>query len=404
MIASCLRNLETPFFYLDRAQVRNGVTTLKKAFEKYWNNYIIGYSVKTNSLPALAKEMLLLGVSAEVVSHDEYEMAKAIGFPANRILCNGPIKKEEWLNSIVKDKVKVNIDSNAEVEYFKSIALLNANEEYSVGIRVNLDAESIFGSEINTDSLGSRFGFSYENRALEKVLIDFSQYSNIHITGLHFHVNSNSRSLEIYSWIAEMFVQIVKKYELRSVSYVDFGGGFFGGVPGKPTWDDYVSQVTKVLSREGFCSKNLCVIFEPGVSLLANSLTYYTRVVDIKYNSVSAIAILDGSRVHIDPFFHKKKGQYFYTIHNESMRESTSVCNSQLTGYTCLESDRFFKEEGFVAIGDILEFNKVGAYTLTLSPLFITYFPAVYALADDGKLICVRQKWTVREFLQKSEY
>lgn len=397
MIDSRFKNLATPFFYLDRKEIQEGVQALKSAFERYWSNYEIGYSVKTNSLPALAKEMLSLGVSAEVVSQDEYEMVRTIGFPSNRIVCNGPIKKTEWLDNITSNNVKVNIDSYAEVKYFKSSALLNSDKLYSIGIRVNLDVESVFGSEINTGDLGSRFGFSYENGTLKSVLKELSEHPNIHISGLHFHVNSNSRSLEIYHWLADKFVQIVREFKLSSLNYVDFGG-----VPGKPTWDDYVCEVSQVLNQAGFKSSNLCIIFEPGVSLLASSLTYYTRVVDIKENSVSPIAILDGSRVHIDPFFHKSKRQYFYKIYNNP--SGSLVKNSQLTGYTCLESDRFFQEESDVSLGCIIEFSKVGAYTLTLSPLFITYFPAVYSINDDNEVVCVREKWTVKEFLQKSKF
>ena len=45
----------TPFFLLDENHLANQVDLIHKAFEKYWVNGLVAYSVKTNSLPYLAK-------------------------------------------------------------------------------------------------------------------------------------------------------------------------------------------------------------------------------------------------------------------------------------------------------------------------------------------------------------
>ena len=47
---------------------------LKDSLEKSWNNYRIGYSFKTNSLPWLVTFLKERGVLAEVVSDDEYAL------------------------------------------------------------------------------------------------------------------------------------------------------------------------------------------------------------------------------------------------------------------------------------------------------------------------------------------
>ena len=43
--------------------------------EAYWQNYIIGYSYKTNALPWLISYLNDQGCFAEVVSDDEYKLA-----------------------------------------------------------------------------------------------------------------------------------------------------------------------------------------------------------------------------------------------------------------------------------------------------------------------------------------
>ena len=70
---------KTPYFILDKKILLDEVNKLKGVISTYWPNTIIAYSVKTNSLPYLAKMLHGLGVYAEVVSEDEYDMVELCG-------------------------------------------------------------------------------------------------------------------------------------------------------------------------------------------------------------------------------------------------------------------------------------------------------------------------------------
>lgn len=74
-----------------------------------------------------------------------------------------------------------------------------------------------------------------------------------------------------------------------------------------------------------------------------------------------------------------------------------------ICGYTCMENDRLFVLENAPRLqpGDIIRYQKVGGYTMCLTPLFICYFPAVYA-EEQNRLICVREHWKETEYVQKS--
>lgn len=81
------------------------------------------------------------------------------------------------------------------------------------------------------------------------------------------------------------------------------------------------------------------------------------------------------------------------------------ICKKEqvICGYTCLEYDRLMKIENNVElqIGDKIKFNKIGAYSIALSPLFIEYFPKVYVKNENGYM-CVRERWDIDEYIQKS--
>lgn len=397
-----LEKLPTPFFFLNQDILLTDICSLKGAIQTHWANTMIAYSVKTNSFPPLLQILRHQKVGVEVVSIDEYNLVRKCGFLSDEIVCNGPIKSESWIKEILSEQIILNIDSKKELYSITELAITNPTKILNVGIRVNFDIESVFSGESNGDENGIRFGFSYETGELADVIQVLQSIKNINITGLHLHVSTKSRSLEIYKYLTGLFISIVRDYNLIGISYFDIGGGFFGGIESPLNWDTYLETISGVLYKNGFSPQKLKLIIEPGVSLIAGAFSYYTRVSDIKTTKRANFVTLDGSRTHIDPFFHKSK--YFYTLIS-SVKEQSDGLSQILAGFTCLEYDRFFeiKTDSFLNIGDLFIFDKVGAYTMTLSPLFISYFPSVYTLNQDGEVQLLREKWGVEEFIQKTK-
>ena len=294
----------------------------------------------------------------------------------------------------------LNIDSHVELTHAIAHAKSNPESRYGVGLRVNVDIEKYFPSESKAGEQGSRFGFCMENDELSEAVSLLRSCGNIYINGLHLHVSTSTRKVEIYEWLSDLFGDIVSRYDLKEIEYFDIGGGFFGGMPNCPGWNEYLSVISKVLYNKGFTSDNLTVILEPGVSLLAGAFSYYASVVDVKQTNRSRFIVTDGSRIHIDPFFHKTS--YFYEHICEAKK--FHLDKQIVVGFTCLEYDNIMvlENQQEVSVGDRFRFDKLGAYTLTLSPLFISYFPAVYVLNEDESLQCVRERWTAKEFIQAS--
>ena len=86
--------------------------------------------------------------------------------------------------------------------------------------------------------------------------------------------------------------------------------------------------------------------------------------------------------------------------------KGSKVLEQQIvTGYTCIEMDRFLvvEEQPELLNGDRITIYNVGAYTMSMSPLFIEYFPTVIVTDCDGTTEVVREKWTTKEFVQNSK-
>ena len=386
----------TPFFIIHKDKIDKQVLELKQSLSKKWAKNIIGYSFKTNNLPWLIGYMKSLGLWAEVVSSDEYNLAKSLGYLPERIIFNGPVKgKDEFIDAVENNAI-VNIDSHRELEWLldcKSESICNCN----IGLRVNFCLENYCPGETQCGKEDGRFGFSLENGELDKA-IKFLEDNNIPLSGLHLHCSSKTRSLNIYRSIAQVASNIIKSKNLN-LKYMDVGGGFFGGMPEKPSFDDYCNVISGVL-KENDIMENITIIVEPGMSVVGACIDYVTSVVDIKHTLNNSFYVLDGSRIHIDPLM--KKSKYKYHIESTHSDSDFSEDDYIFCGFTCMENDRFFSDNKLLSIGDRVVFEKVGAYTMGLSPQFIEFYPPIYA-SDGEKIETVRKKITASEFIKLGE-
>ena len=343
-------------------------------FDRRWSgNTVYGYSVKTNNFPFMLRTALELGFFAEVVSPDEYAFALRCGASAERIIYNGPQKRETVLEACANGSV-VNIDNLEELamvcEKFR-----DSDFTPSVGLRINYDLESECPGETTCTGIPGRFGISLENGDFERALAMLRD-NGIGLAGLHLHQSSKSRSLRIYTSIAETAVRLGQSFGLDSLRYIDIGGGFFGGnfFPGKPTYEEYAETVCSVL-RRFYSPERTALVLEPGAAILATSMDYLTDVLNIRDVRGHRIVTVDGSIVHINPFMNPHPTPF--TMINPGPETDAEQI---IGGSTCMELDRFYPRDikNLVQHDSRLLFHCCGAYMSTHNSNFINAAPNIY--------------------------
>ncbi len=413
--------IPTPYFLLDEPNLQKYFDMLTGALKENWPNYRIGYSFKTNSLPWLVNFYKKQGAYAEVVSRDEYGLARYLGFQDSEIVYNGPYKDEQSFRDVVLAGGYVNVDSKWELEWLTKLSgeleegkiftgFSNNSEitpeeqaeekekvsEIHVGIRVNFNLEQMCPGETTMGETSGRFGFSYENGEFAKALSYVRALPHVKVTGLHLHSSSKSRSVQIFRSIAQMACRLKKEFDL-TLSYVDIGGGYCGGMEGRPEYPDYFPAIAEELHRE-FAPEQTQLVVEPGISLISKGSFFVTSVIDVRDIRDTRYLITDGSRFNIDATMIKSS----YLYHTKLQNPSAPVMDRQeITGYTCMECDRLFTMEKLPELqtGDQIIYENVGGYTISLNPLFIQYFPAVY-VRNGEHMTEVRKKWTAKEYVQ----
>ena len=369
--------VNTPCFMIHKAILEENVHTFLDGMKRHWPNSRLSYSVKTNSLPWVLKYMHSQGVMAEVVSDEEYELALRCGFRDDEIAFNGPIKGEALFERAIHGGACVNMDSRRELEWLKALA----PEGAVLGIRINVPPEVFRAQDIGYQDEGFRFGFSDDSGALREALEWVRETAKPADIGLHLHCNSITRDVEVYRAIAQYARQMCVKYGIQP-RYIDIGGGFFGGVPGKATPDDYFSIIAEELNKSEL-TKGAMLIAEPGSALVGSAIDLVTTVLDVKDTARSRIVTTDGSRIHIDPLW--KKERYLYAI--EAKGQAIYAGDQVICGYTCMDHDRLMRlrNETELSVNDRIIYRRVGAYAVTFGGPFICYIPEVYV--EDGATV-----------------
>ena len=385
--------LQTPCYIIHKDKLDEGIQLLKDALQKDWKNSCVGYSFKTNSLPWVVEKMKQTGFWAEVVSENEYDLACKHGF--EHVIYNGPVKgKRSFFHALEKGAI-INLDAKRELDWLEE----SGKKDVTVGLRVNFNLESMCPGETSGGEEGSRFGFSVESGEFAQALERLDKIG-VKLSGLHLHTSSKTRSISIYRALARKACELKREFGLK-LSFIDIGGGYFGGMENRPKFPDYTKVIAEELSKE-FSMRETMLIMEPGTSLITPPVEYLSSVVDVRKTYANVIVTTDGSRIDIDPLHGKKN--YFHEFQYQDTTEEGAILEKQvICGLTCMENDRLFVAENKKAlqVGDRISYQKVGGYTMCLTPLFIRYFPKVY-LEENGEYRLVREAWTPEEYSQRS--
>ena len=394
------------YYLIKESELKKDIELLRGALRDNWgDNSIMGYSVKTNSLPWLLNHLRKEGFYAEVVSDSEYDLARRLGYDADKIIYNGPIKDRAVFKQVIKDGGIVNLDSNYELDWLEEMSA--SSMSIKVGIRINADIASLSPNEELLEEDGGRFGYCLENGTVAQVIERIKSMPNVKLSGLHLHSSTKSRSVEVYGALAKLAVNVARDYSL-DIEYIDMGGGYFGGRDDMPNYRDYFGVIARVLS-ECFSKDKVTLIAEPGVSLVSRASSLITEVIDTKDIRGHRYVVTTGSRVLLNP----QVTRHTYPHHIEYMEPPTApdgprqpLPSQWICGSTCMEYDRLFeiRDGAELKPGDRVVYDLAGGYTIALSPLFIHYFPKVIIEKITGETFVARDEWTNDEFLMKNHW
>jgi len=391
-IEGLVEKFGSPLFVFSEKMMKQKYDEAFDAFSNVYPNVVFAWSYKTNYLNGICHFFHRQGSIAEVVSHFEYEKAKALGIKGENIIFNGPYKNMQSLETAIEDNAIINIDSFDEIEDIEEIAK-RINKKVEVGIRINVNS-GIYPQ-------WSRFGFNLEIGQAFNAVQRIHKSNFLQIRGVHTHIGTFILDTNAYRLAARKiseFVKTIEDYTKLEIKYLDLGGGLpsqnhLKGIYHTPEISvPKVSEYAKVIGEElTWLTKRKtppCLFMELGRHLIDDSGFLITKVVTEKL-------LPDGRRSYVlDAGVNLLYTSTWYKYNIELDREVSGIMEpSILFGPLCMNID--IVEEA-IMLPRIKRFQNmilspVGAYNITQSMQFIQYRPACVLIEENSKIKILRR-------------
>lgn len=357
------------FYLLDSDIFEKKFLELSKTFKKYYPNFNIAYSYKTNYIPKLCKIVNSNGGFAEIVSEMELDIALKSGVDYDRIIWNGPIKNYNIMDKFLISGGTVNIDNYNEWKHIESLANDNSEIKIKVGIRCNFDVG---------DSVLSRFGIDTGSKEFETICEEIASLKNVRLISIQCHFAKRNAGYwkKRTETMISIYEKLINNYGLQ-VERIDLGGGLSGFMSEDFAnqihavsygYDDFAESSAKILA-EYFKDKDYkpLLVIEPGTALAADCMRAVFKVINIKSVRDKTIATVFGSQKNIS----MQGINPPMTIVHCSI-DGKEYSNLDIAGYTCIESDYLYRGySGKLAEGDFIILEYCGSYSIVMKPPFI---------------------------------
>ena len=382
----------SPLFVYSEKNLRRKCRDMRRAFSTRYPNVEFGWSYKTNYLQAICAVMHQEGAIAEVVSEMEYDKARKLGIPGEKIVFNGPFKPMPALEKAARDGATINVDNLDEICDLEVVAA-KLGRVLNIGLRINLDA-GIYPQ-------WSRFGFNLETGQAHAAARRISQGKKLKLTGLHCHIGTFILDPAAYGRQIEKMVAfgyvLEKDFSFR-MDYLNIGGGFPSRSKLKgvylhpdvsiPAIDDYAECVSNALSRSLRPGDFPKLMLESGRAMVDEAGYLISTITASK-------RLADGTRAYVaDAGVNLLFTATWYKFNLELDRDVPGINeHSVIYGPLCMNIDII--DEGIqlpaLSRGTRLIISPVGAYNNTQWMQFICYRPNVVMVNESGQVDVIRE-------------
>lgn len=351
------------------------------------------FAMKAN--PFLAGSLSHMTDRLEVCSPGEYEICIRENVAPERLVVSGVNKTEESMKRILsysQGKGFYTIESPMQYKILKDCA---RNMDTRLKVFLRLSAKNQFGMDKET---------------LESVLKELIADGVLEFAGIHYYAGTQKKIDKVEKELAmltEYAGYLKETYGVCDME-LEYGPGlgisYFEGENslGQNDIQEFGELLKKV---SGYGS----ITIEMGRFLTAECGIFMTRIMDIKKSDGMGYMIVDGG-IHQINYYGQLMGMkkpYMKLLKLSKEQGDASITKWTICGSLCTANDvlvRGATQEDY-AVGDVLVFEKCGAYSVTEGmALFLSReLPRVLLVRKDGSVETLRDKMEINILNNKSE-
>ncbi len=390
----------TPLYVFDEFSLHSKCAEFKTEFGKRYPDTKLIYAAKAFMSTSLAKLFNEEELGLDVVSAGELHIARAAGFPLDRVYQHGNNKSAEELKLALEWRVgRIVVDNFDELKMLDEIAGAQGLKP-DILLRLSPGVDPHTHKYIATGVIDSKFGFPMLMG--EEAVSQAIRAPNLNLIGLHFHIGSLIHEVEPYQQAIERMLQFAHEMKAEpglELKELNIGGGFAiqytRDAPAPPisVYAEAVAARIKDRCRE-LELKLPQLIVEPGRALVGQAgVALYTvgAIKDIpgirRYVSVDG-----GMGDNIRPALYGAK--YEAVVANKMAEKEAGEIT--IAGKFCEAGDILIRDISLPDLvgGDIIALPSCGAYCLPLASNYNASLKPAVVMVSTGKAHLMRRRET----------
>lgn len=384
-----ITNLATPAYVFDIDVLQERIKFIQ---DMLGDNIQLCYAMKANPFVIQSIEGIINRY--EVCSHGEFAICERANIPMEKVVLSGVYKNADELLRVIatyRDRLVYTSESVHQFEMIHEIAK-------------QLDCQVSTLLRITT---GNQFGMSEEE--LCHLIASRKQYPYVDIVGIQHFSGTQRKKLNLYEQELKYVDTLLQRLE-KEYGYVakelEFGSGFYVEYfHGSKAYDEVelLKGFKELLGSLHFQGQ---IILELGRFIAANCGRYYTEIVDYKINQVP-YCIVDGGMHQMTYYGQMMAMKIPYYRQLKKEQGNGQIVHCHVSGSLCTMNDNLVKSLPLEnpQIGDILEFQRVGAYAMCegISLFLSRDLPSIYLYSKQDGLCLQRSRFETNIFNYKGE-
>lgn len=402
------REFGTPLYVFDEDTLRQQCRAFTGAFTSRYQNTMVAYASKAYAGLAILKLIAEEGLGLDVVSGGELAIARAAGFPIDRVHLHGnnkaPAELREALAAGIGRIVVDNLDELALLDQIAGELGVTAD----ILLRLSPGVDPHTHDKITTGILDTKFALAIQTPDAEEAVTRALASANLKLLGYHCHIGSQIFEKESYVETVENMLGFAARMRDRH-GYVpeEFspGGGFavqYTRDNPAPAPDTYAELVVDALhtacERHGLPLPRLFV--EPGRAIVARAgVALYTIGARKVIPGVRTYVSVDGGMAdNIRPAIYDAR--YEALIADRAAAAADEVVT--VAGKYCESGDILIRDIALASprMGDTLAIPTSGAYCIPMSSNYNAALRPAIVLVKGGQARLIRRRETYEDLLR----
>jgi diaminopimelate decarboxylase len=401
------REYGTPLYVFDEADLRARAREFLGEFRSRWPEAAVLYAGKAYLGKALARLFAEEGLGLDVVSGGELAVARAAGFPMDRVYLHGNNKSRQELREAVEAGVgTVVIDNDSDIRDLAEAAAA-AGRRQAVLLRVTPDVDAHTHAKITTGVLDSKFGLPVAFGMAEGAVAQTMASPHLDLRGLHCHIGSQVFEVEPYcravETVLEFAAAMVRKHGLDFRELSPGGGIGLQYVRGEapPAASVYAEAITAAV-RDGCGRLGLPpprLVVEPGRALVGRAgIALYTAGSRKELPGVRTYVAVDGGMAdNVRPAMYGARYEALSAERPSAPAEETVT----IAGKYCESGDYLVRDARLPRLreGEVIAIPASGAYCLAMASNYNAALRPPVVFVRDGRARLVRRRETYADLM-----